>query len=263
MSACVKLKYINTALLRCKCMSMCLELKNNGMHCFIYSQHANTLMKVDVIFLILHRCKGKLMKSVLIDGVSFLPSKVVCIGRNYVEHIKELENETPTEPVVFIKPNSSISNNVHSGESQEIHYEGEICFSIKNNNIYGIGFGLDLTKRNIQATLKSKGLPWERAKSFDKSAVFSEFVKCSDDIQHYKMELFINNQLKQFATYGLMIYKPEALVKEIQSFITLEDNDVIMSGTPKGVGIINLGDKFTAKIYHHDIVIIEKSWIAQ
>jgi len=203
------------------------------------------------------------MKSVLIDDVALQPTKVVCIGRNYVEHIKELKNETPTEPVVFIKPNSSISDNLHSGEKEEIHYEGEICFSIKNNKIYSIGFGLDLTKRKTQANLKSKGLPWERAKSFDKSAVFSEFVKCDDDLQHYTMELFINNHLQQFATYGLMIYKPETLIKEIQSFITLEDGDVIMSGTPKGVGIINLGDQFKAKIYHHGNVIIEKSWVAQ
>lgn len=203
------------------------------------------------------------MKSVKINGLEAQPTKIVCIGRNYVEHIKELNNETQTEPVVFLKPNSSISSNIFTSKIEEIHYEGEICFIVKNGVIYGVGFGLDLTKRNLQARLKEKGLPWERAKSFDNSAVFSEFIKCDDDIQNYRMELYINGKLKQFANYKLMIHKPEALVEEIQNFITLEDDDIIMTGTPKGVGAIYSGELFTAKIFHDENVIIEKSWIAQ
>lgn len=203
------------------------------------------------------------MKYLKLNGVEIHPTKVVCIGRNYVEHIEELNNETPTEPVIFIKPNSSIANGIETSKIEEIHYEGEICFSIKNGKIYSVGFGLDLTKRNLQSTLKNKGLPWERAKSFDKSAVFSDFVKCEDNIQNYKLELYINGSLKQFANYELMIHKPGALVEEIQSFMTLEDDDIIMTGTPKGVGIINAGETFTAKILYGEDVIIEKSWVAQ
>jgi len=203
------------------------------------------------------------MNSVKYDGVDIFPSKVVCIGRNYVEHIKELDNETPTEPVVFIKPNSAISHHVENSISEEIHYEGEICFIIQNSKISGIGFGLDLTKRNVQKELKAKGLPWERAKAFDKSAVFSEFVTCDDDYQSYKMELFIDNRLQQFANFELMINKPEALLTEVQSFLTLEDGDILMTGTPKGVGIINSGELFSAKIYKNEVLIIEQSWLIQ
>ena len=206
---------------------------------------------------------GKLsMNSVKYDGAEIFPSKVVCIGRNYVEHIKELDNEIPTEPVIFIKPNSAIANNVETSQDEEIHYEGEICFIIENKQISAIGFGLDLTKRNVQKVLKSKGLPWERAKAFDKSA-FSNFVPCDDELLDYKMELFINNKLQQFASYELMINKPEALLTEVQSFLTLEDGDIIMTGTPKGVGVINTGELFSAKIYKNDQIIIEHSWLAR
>ncbi|TWX47837.1 fumarylacetoacetate hydrolase family protein [Colwellia hornerae] len=203
------------------------------------------------------------MNSVKHNGRTLIPSKVVCIGRNYVEHIEELDNEIPTEPVVFIKPNSAISNNIENNQDEEIHYEGEISFIIENNKISGIGFGLDLTKRKLQNVLKSKGLPWERAKAFDKSAVFSEFVSCDGDYQSYKMELYIDNHLIQFANYPLMINKPEMLITDIQRFLTLEDGDIIMTGTPKGVGIINLGQLFTAKIYENEEIIIEQSWLVQ
>lgn len=203
------------------------------------------------------------MNSVKLNEVEVQPTKVVCIGRNFVDHIKELDNEIPTEPVVFIKPNSSISNNIDTHNLDDIHYEGEICFLIKRGQIDAIGFGLDLTKRQLQSTLKLKGLPWERAKSFDKSAVFSPFVKCKEDIHRYKMVLYINGVLQQFADYDLMIHKPKAIVANIQSFMTLEDGDIVMTGTPKGVGVINVGDKFVAKILYRDDVVIETSWVAQ
>ncbi|MCH2056586.1 MAG: fumarylacetoacetate hydrolase family protein [Thalassotalea sp.] len=202
------------------------------------------------------------MKSIKFNGKEIQPSKVVCVGRNYVEHIKELNNEMPTEPVIFIKPNSAISNNLHTNETEEIHYEGEICFLINNGQIQGVGFGLDLTKRKLQSTLKSKGLPWERAKAFDKSAVFSEFVDCGE-LQSYGMELYINNELIQVANYELMIHKPDALLNDITQFLTLEDGDIIMTGTPKGVGLVKLGDKFTAKLFSNDNLIIESSWAAE
>ncbi len=202
------------------------------------------------------------MKSVKFNGKEFQPSKIVCVGRNYVEHIKELNNEMPTEPVIFIKPNSAISNNLHTNKTEEIHYEGEICFLVNNGQIQGVGFGLDLTKRKLQSTLKTKGLPWERAKAFDKSAVFSEFVDCCE-LQSYSMELYINNELIQVANYDLMIHKPDALLHDISQFLTLEDGDIIMTGTPKGVGIVSLGDKFTAKLFSNEHLIIESTWTAE
>ena len=202
------------------------------------------------------------MKSVKFNGKECQPSKIVCVGRNYVEHIKELNNEMPTEPVIFIKPNSAISNSLHTNKTEEIHYEGEICFLVNNGKIQGVGFGLDLTKRKLQSTLKTKGLPWERAKAFDKSAVFSEFVDCGE-LQSYSMELYINNELIQVANYDLMIHKPDALLDDISQFLTLEDGDIIMTGTPKGVGIVNLGDKFAAKLFSNEHLIIESSWTAE
>lgn len=203
------------------------------------------------------------MKSVKLSGVKVKPTKIVCIGRNYVDHIKELGSETPTEPVVFIKPNSSIASEIYTDKNEVTHYEGEICFLIKNGSIYGVGLGLDLTKRDLQTTLKAKGLPWERSKSFDGSAVFSQFVKCDGNIQCYKMELHVDDSLRQCANYDLMIHKPETLVEEVKSFMTLEDGDIIMTGTPKGVGAINAGQVFTAKLFCRENTILEASWVAQ
>ena len=111
------------------------------------------------------------MKTIQLNNKAITPSKIVCIGRNYVEHIKELDNETPSEPVIFCKPNSAISDEIDLDKNDEIHYEGEICFVVMNNQLAGVGFGLDLTKREVQSKLKTKGLPWERAKAFDGSAV--------------------------------------------------------------------------------------------
>lgn len=199
------------------------------------------------------------MKSIFFNDKKVTPSKVLCIGRNYVAHIEELGNETPDSMVVFNKPNSAISNNLYF-ISEDTRFEGEICFLIKNNKISGIGFGLDLTKANIQNKMKQKGLPWERAKAFDNSAVFGEFVPFEGDITKLKMELFINDKLIQFATYDLMIYKPDEMIKEICSYTTIEDNDIIMSGTPKGVGNYNMKDKFVGKIYCDDKLLVESSW---
>lgn len=200
------------------------------------------------------------MNVIKFDGADVTPSKVVCVGRNYVEHIKELNNDTPTEPVIFNKPNSAITNEIYTSHTEEIHYEGEICFLIKSGQIAGVGFGLDLTKRTVQSELKERGLPWERAKAFDKSAVFSEFLVCDSDVTQLSMELSINGLLKQQATYELMIYKPEQLLRDIQTFLTLEDGDIIMTGTPKGVGIVNSGDVFEAKILSGEHVLISRSW---
>jgi len=199
------------------------------------------------------------MKHIKYNTKSITPSKVICIGRNYVEHIKELNNETPDSMVVFNKPNSAISDKIFYF-SEDTRFEGEICFLIENNQISGVGFGLDLTKANIQNKMKSKGLPWERAKSFDGSAVLGEFVSWNDDITTLKFELYINSVLTQFANYDLMIYKPKEMLKEIQSFMTIKDGDIIMSGTPKGVGNYKTGDLFIGKIYSNNTLLIESKW---
>ncbi|MCD6212402.1 MAG: fumarylacetoacetate hydrolase family protein [Sulfurovum sp.] len=202
------------------------------------------------------------MKTITYNDQALKVSKVVCIGRNYVEHIEELGNEIPSSMVVFNKPNSAISNTLYYF-SEHCRFEGEICFLIRNNKIAGLGFGLDLTHADIQNHLKAKGLPWERAKSFDKSAVLSEFVPLCDDISTLGMKLFINDKLVQFASYDLMMYKPDTMLSEIQSFMTLEDNDIIMSGTPKGVGTYSVGDRFVGQVFSGDTLLLEKEWIVQ
>jgi 2-keto-4-pentenoate hydratase/2-oxohepta-3-ene-1,7-dioic acid hydratase in catechol pathway len=199
------------------------------------------------------------MNSITKNNKQLIPSKIICIGRNYVDHIKELNNETPTEPVIFMKPNSSVSDELRFNSKDAIHYEGEMCFMIQTGKLVAVGFGLDLTKREIQNKLKSKGLPWERAKAFDGSAVFSAFVEfeCINDL---RLELFINNKLIQSGGYDLMLYKPDEVYKEISSFMTLEDGDVIMTGTPKGVGKFNIGDVFLGKIFSKDKLLVEHTW---
>lgn len=204
-----------------------------------------------------------LMNSIKFNGQRIYPSKIICIGRNYVEHIEELKNEMPTEPVIFIKPNSAISNDLYTHEQDEIHYEGEITFLIQSGELHAVGFGFDLTKREIQSRLKTKSLPWERAKAFDKSAVFSEFVCFDGKVQDLRMELYINGNLIQKAGYDLMLNKPHDLLDEIKTFLSLEDGDVIMTGTPKGVGKVNSGDRFSGKIFERDKLLVESTWIAK
>ena len=200
------------------------------------------------------------MNNIKYNNKEITPSKVVCIGRNYVEHIKELNNETPDTMVVFNKPNSAISDKLEF-ISEDTRFEGEICFLMKNGNIDGVGFGLDLTKADIQNKMKAKGLPWERAKAFDNSAVLGEFVSFTEDIKTLRLELFINDDLIQFANYDLMIYKPKEMIDELKTFMTLEDGDIIMSGTPKGVGNYKVGDKFVGKIFSDDKLLVESYWI--
>jgi len=197
------------------------------------------------------------MKTIEYKTTNITPSKIVCIGRNYVEHIKELNNEIPTNMVVFNKPNSSVSDTLYYF-SEDTRFEGEICFLINDNKISGVGFGLDLTKADIQNEMKKKGLPWERAKAFNNSAVLSSFVPISlDDIDDLQMKLFINDTLVQHATIDLMIYKPRQILDEVLSFMDLEDGDIIMSGTPKGVATYTPNDIFVGQIYCKDKLLVE------
>jgi len=201
------------------------------------------------------------MQTVQYHNQTITPSKVICVGRNYVEHIKELNNETPDSMVLFNKPNSAITN-VLKYIQEDCRFEGEICFLIKDSQIEAIGFGLDLTKAGIQNKMKSKGLPWERAKGFNESAVFSKFVKFNGDITTIEMKLFINGSLTQHANHNLMIYKPQNILSEIQTFMTLEDGDIIMSGTPKGVATYHRHDVFLAVIYVDGRIVLKEEFIA-
>jgi len=201
------------------------------------------------------------MNTIQLGQRTLTPSKVVCIGRNYVEHIEELGNEIPENMVVFNKPNSAVTDTLHY-YGDACRFEGEICLLIEGGGIAGIGFGLDLTHADIQNKLKTKGLPWERAKSFDGSAVLSDFVPFDGDITQIAFEMHINGKKIQHATYDLMMYKPAEMIREIQSFMSLEDGDVIMTGTPKGVGYYKAGDRFEAAVTSNNNVILKVEWIA-
>lgn len=202
------------------------------------------------------------MQTVMYKDEKLEVSKVICIGRNYVEHIEELGNEVPSEMVVFNKPNSAITDELYYF-SDSCRFEGEICFLLQDKRIAGVGFGLDLTHADIQNRLKEKGLPWERAKAFDKSAVFSHFVPYDGDIRTLEMRLYVNGHLTQFADYSLMMYKPGVMISEINRFMSLEENDIIMSGTPKGVATYKPEDRFVGQIFSDERLILEHSWIVQ
>jgi 2-keto-4-pentenoate hydratase/2-oxohepta-3-ene-1,7-dioic acid hydratase in catechol pathway len=200
------------------------------------------------------------------------PSKVICIGRNYVDHIKELDNEIPDEMVVFLKPNSAINNMLAAKHNDDVlHYEAELSFLYQGGQFTAVGLGLDLTKREVQGKLKAKGLPWERAKAFNNSAIFSDFVNIEqEDIQQLNLSLMINDVLKQQGGVSLMMAKPADILKELQTFMSLEDGDIVMTGTPKGVGVIGKNDIFTGQVYlspenqvADNKVLLDCNWQAQ
>lgn len=202
------------------------------------------------------------MKQVFVDATPVTPSKIVCVGRNYVEHVQELDNAMPASPVIFLKPNSAITDTLRPATDGDLHYESEICFMVRSGEICGVGFGLDLTRRDLQSELKRQGLPWERAKAFDGSAVFSRFTAFEGALSDLSVELLINGSRVQYGSYAQMIYKPERLLEEIKTFLTLEDGDIIMTGTPEGVGPFARGDDFTGYIRSGDRVLVEGHWRA-
>lgn len=195
--------------------------------------------------------------------IDLTKSKVVCVGRNYVEHIHELNNEVPDSPVIFIKPNSSISKDLRLSPTREIHYECEIVFVFDHDsNIKAVGLGLDLTDRSLQSKLKTNGLPWELAKAFDNSAVISELVEIdSQDIEFLNFKAYKNNTLIQQGSYDLMIYKPQQIIDFLsQNEISVAENDLLMTGTPKGVGVVNESDKFRIELFCKDRKILETTF---
>ena len=203
------------------------------------------------------------MNCVRFDNREVYPSKIVCVGRNYAAHVRELENEVPDQAVLFIKPNSAIADDIVFSDEEPIHYEGEITFLVIDGEFAGVGFGLDLTKRRVQDELKSKGLPWERAKAFDKSAVFSSFVAFDGDVARLRMELYINRDLVQSGGCRSMLNKPPDLLKDIKSVFSLNNGDLIMTGTPEGVGAIQRGDQFTGKVFDEETLLVQGAWLVK
>ena len=200
------------------------------------------------------------MQTVTFQNRTLTPSKILCVGRNYVAHIEELGNETPDEMVLFIKPNSAISPTLRYFTSHT-RFEGEICLLMgEKGRVEGVGFGFDLTHAHIQNRLKAKGLPWERAKAFDGSAVFAPFVPAPADLSKLGFRLHHNGRLAQEAHTRLMIHKPSAILEEIATFVTPEPGDIVMTGTPAGVSTYGRGDLFGVELLNGDGILLQKEW---
>lgn len=202
------------------------------------------------------------MNTVIVNEKPITPSKIICIGRNYVDHIAELNNEVPDEMVVFLKPNSAISTQLNSFHQEALHYEAELCFLYQQGKFTAVAIGLDLTKRDLQSKLKAKGLPWERAKAFNGSAVFSEFVMIDEIDNDLSLILSIDEKTIQAGSVELMMIKPNNILVELQSFIDLEDGDIVMTGTPKGVGKIASASQFIGKVMHQGNTLVSATWLA-
>jgi len=195
----------------------------------------------------------------------FAIGKIVCVGRNYAEHAKELGNKIPDKPVLFLKPPSSIiysgDNIIYPDFSNEMHHEVELVLLIgkdvskanlkeAENAIIGYGVGLDMTLRDIQSEAKKKGHPWTISKCFDTSAVVSDFVlkeNCTLTLDE-EISLSINGIIKQKDQLNKMIFNPAQIVEYISSLMMLEEGDLIFTGTPKGVSKVNRGDKLKADL---------------
>ncbi|MEQ8516236.1 MAG: fumarylacetoacetate hydrolase family protein, partial [Chromatocurvus sp.] len=186
-----------------------------------------------------------------------------CIGRNYARHIEELGNEVPDGMVVFLKPNSAIGTDLlASREGEPLHYEGEIALMVMEGRFAAVGFGLDLTRRELQTTLKSQGLPWERAKAFDGAALFSPFARLSVPLQSLELRLSIDGAERQRGQVSMKMYSPAALLEELSTFLTLEDGDIVMTGTPEGVGPVVPGADFEGCVLGDGVVQAEGRWRA-
>lgn len=204
------------------------------------------------------------MQSIQYQTQRIQPSKILCVGRNYVEHIHELGNPIPEDMVVFHKPNAAISTQLFSQHGQEtLHYEAELCFLVWAGQLAAVGFGLDLTKRETQSRLKSQGLPWEKAKAFNGSALFSSFVSLADlKIEQLSFELLIDGITRQQGRPQHMLYTPEVILSHLAQYTTLEDGDIIMTGTPAGVAAITPQSTFCGRVFHQQELLIEQQWQA-
>ncbi|MFY7743178.1 MAG: fumarylacetoacetate hydrolase family protein [Flavobacterium sp.] len=185
--------------------------------------------------------------------------KIICIGRNYTKHIEELQNERPDEPVVFLKPDSAVLLKQHPFVipefSDDIHHEVEIIVRINKvgkyidakfaHNYYDeIGLGIDFTARDVQAKLKEKGLPWEKSKAFDGSAVIGNFLSKKDfsSTENINFELKSNGITVQKGNTSHMLWKIDELIAYVSQFFTLKIGDIIFTGTPEGVARVKAND---------------------
>lgn len=186
--------------------------------------------------------------------------KIICIGRNYAKHIAELQNEKPENPVLFLKPDSAILLKNQPffipPFSDEIHYEVEILVKINKvgkhinqkfaHTYYDeIGLGIDFTARDIQQECKEKGLPWEKAKAFDGSAVIGEFFpkESLGDLNNLNFKLQLNDAIVQNGNTNAMLWKIDELIAYVSQFFTLKIGDIIFTGTPEGVGRVEANDE--------------------
>ena len=185
--------------------------------------------------------------------------KIICVGQNYLNHIKELNSKRNKSPILFLKPDSSI---IQKNQpffipefSKEIHYEAEIILKFDklgkhidrkfSNKYYNqISLGIDFTARDLQEKLKKSGHPWEKAKSFDNSAVVGDWIDVNNfqDINNINFSLKLNNEIVQSSNSSNMIWKIDDLVTEVSNYFTLKIGDILFTGTPEGVGKVNIGD---------------------
>ena len=201
--------------------------------------------------------------------------KVVCVGRNYAAHARELGNEVPSSPLLFMKPassvvwiNSAADNKIvrpNPSTYGDTHYEAELCIQLSadlsaataqqaQQAIGGVTLGLDLTLRDLQSQLKDKGQPWERAKCFDGACVLADWleVQAFGDFSQVQYQLYINDALKQDGDSALMLFPVYELLAEISHAFSLQAGDVIMTGTPSGVGVLQAGDNLKLVLGAHE-----------
>lgn len=191
--------------------------------------------------------------------------KLICIGRNYTDHIKELKNEKPTDPVVFLKPDTSILLKKQPffipDFSDDVHHEVEVLVKINKvgkhiakkfaHKYYNeISLGIDFTARDLQSKLKEKGLPWEKAKAFDGAAVIGEWLSVQDfeNVNNINFSLQKNQTVVQEGNTSLMLYKIDEIIEYVSKYFTLKIGDIIFTGTPSGVGRVIANDKLTGFI---------------
>lgn len=191
--------------------------------------------------------------------------KIICVGRNYVDHIKELKNQRPDSPVIFLKPETSIINKKHPffipNFSKDVQYEVEILVKINrlgkaistefSHKYYNhIGLGIDFTARDIQNILKNKGLPWEKSKAFDGSALIGKWINKSEipDLNNINFNLEKNGNIVQVGNTSKMLWNIDELISEISKYFTLKIGDIIFTGTPSGVGRVDENDILVGRI---------------
>ncbi|WP_405205677.1 fumarylacetoacetate hydrolase family protein [Aquimarina sp. LLG6339-5] len=200
--------------------------------------------------------------------------KIICIGRNYTDHIEELENEKPTDPVVFMKPDTSILLKKQPffipDFSNDVHHEVEVLVKIKKLGKYidkkfahkyynEIGLGIDFTARDLQSKLKAKGLPWEKSKAFDGAAVVGKWIDKNEfsDLNNINFRLEKNEEIVQEGNTKLMLWKIDELIAYASQYFTLKIGDIIFTGTPAGVGAVKTNDNLKGFIEEKEVFSIK------